>query len=87
MKDTLATRAEKAFVRIIYSILHFKTPGNLYDNLNPVTHQGRVTHATELGVLAIPRTNTEVGKMGFGYRAPTKWNQTKVEIKSAVNVN
>ena len=64
--DTLATRAEKAFVRIIFSVQHFQAPSILYDSLDPLIH-GRVTRATESGMMDVPRTNTDLGKSGFRY--------------------
>ena len=84
--DTLATRATKALVRIIYSCINNKLPTSLYDSLTLVDHQGRFTRATEAGVLMVPRNHSNFGEMPFGYRAPTQWNTIKLELKAAVNV-
>ena len=85
--DTLSTRSSKAFTRIIYCCIHNKEPAYLYECLVPTHHPGRVTRATEAGKLDVPRVRTNMGKLGFRYRAPTVWNTTKDEIKAAVNVN
>ncbi len=85
--DTLATRTKKSYVRIIYSCIHHKAPGYLYEKLTTVSHHGLRTRAVEAGALTVPRVKTELGKMGFSFRAPTIWNGTKVDIKAAVNIN
>ena len=85
--DTLATRASKAYVRIIYTCIHHKSPNYLHKNLIPVVHHGRHTRATESGKLVVPRVNTEMGTRGFSYKATSQWNITKTELKAAVNVN
>ncbi len=84
--DTLATRSSKAMVRITYSCLHTKSPAYLFDMLTPIEHEGRITRAAQTGVMTEPRTRSNLGKHSFGYRAPTTWNQTKAEIKAAVNM-
>ena len=83
--DTLATRATKSLVKIIYGCLHQKLPTGLYDKLNPVEHGGRITCATESGNLVVLRARTNYGKCSFAYRGPHQWNNTRTCIKAAVN--
>ena len=85
--DTLATRASKAMVRIVYGCLHNQAPVYLYDKLTTMVHHGRTTRATDAGHLRVPRTHRGFGQMAFGYRGPTQWNHTKPEIKAALNMN
>ncbi len=72
-------------VKVTYSCLHDKEPCYLYDKLTPVSHEGRHTRACESGMLKIPRTATNYGKMAFAYRGPVQWNVTNLDLKAAVN--
>ena len=54
--DTLATRRSKIMVKVTYSCLHEKEPNYLFDKLVPVRHEGRLTRASEAGMLQVPRT-------------------------------
>ena len=83
--DTLATRRSKTMVKVTYSCLHDKEPHYLYDKLKPVNHGGRHTRACESGLLQVPRTKSNYGKMAFAFRGPVQWNITKMELKAAVN--
>ncbi len=85
--DTLSTRATKALVRITYCCLHTCQPGYLFDCLKPVEHRGLRTRATESNSLNVPRVQTALGANAFEYRASAQWNQTKISIKAAVNLN
>ena len=85
--DTLATRRSKTMVKCTYSCLHDKEPTYLYDKLVPVSHEGLRTRACEAGMLQVPRTKTNYGKMAYAYRGPLQWNLTNVEFKAAVSKN
>ncbi len=83
--DTLATQRSKTMVKVTYSCLHDKEPGYLYDKLLPVRHEGRHTRACESGMLKVPWTSTNYGKMAFAFRGPVQWNITNTDLKAAVN--
>ncbi len=83
--DTLATRRSKTMVKVVFSCLHDKEPNYLYDHLRPVNHGGRHTRACEAGMLQVPRTSTNYGRMAFSFRGPVQWNVTSNNLKAAVN--
>ncbi len=83
--DTLAMRATKSLVKILYGCLHEQLPTGLFDKLKPVDYGGRRTRATESGVLVVPRAKTNYGKCSFAHRGPLQWNNTRTCIKAAVN--
>ncbi len=85
--DTLAMRREKSLIKLTYKCMHEMAPPFLCNLLVPTIHEGRVTRATEAGVLDVPRVKTNYGKCCFGYRAPSCWNRTECNIKAAVSIN
>ena len=65
--------------------LHDREPTYLFDRLVPVQHEGRQTRATEAGLLTVPHTKTNYGRMGYSFRGPVQWNITNIELKAATN--
>ncbi len=83
--DTLATRRSKTMVKVTYACLNDKEPHYLYDKLIPVRYEGRHTRSCEAGLLKVPRTKSNYGKMSYAFRGPVQWNLTSPIFKAAVN--
>ncbi len=83
--DTLATGRAKSMVKLTCSVLHNKSPANLYDKLVPVSYGTIHIRATDSGELVIPRVHTKYGQYAFSFRAPLQWNLTSIDLKAAVN--
>ena len=83
--DTLATPRSKTMVKVTYSCLHDREPNYLYDKLLPVNHEGIRTRACEAGMLQVPCTRLNYGKMAYAFRGLVQWNITAVDFKAAIN--
>ena len=85
--DTLATRAEKALVKLCFKWVHGDSPAVLCQMMEPVPEPARMTRQSQRLDPIIPRCRTTMGQRSIRYRATTCWANTKQEIKTCTKLN
>ena len=72
-------------VKTTFNCLHDKEPAYLVEQLIPVMHEGRLTRASEAGMLTVPRVSGKYGQYSYSFRGPVQWKLTDPNLKAAVN--
>ncbi len=85
--DTLATRTEKALVKLCFKWVHGDGPPNLCKLMEPVLDPVRNTRQSARKDPTIPRTKTVMGQRSIRYRATSCWSSTKADLKSCTKLD
>ena len=77
---SLADRRNKHWYLFIFKAIDGSLPLYLksLQEWNPVTYN---TRSSDWLTLKVPKTNSELGKIGFCFSAPTTWNELQLHFK------
>ena len=85
--DTLATRAEKALVKLCFKCVHGDGPQALCHMMEPVLEPIRNTRQRAKQGPTILRARTAMGQKSIRFWATTCWSNTKQEFKSCTKLD